>query len=175
MNGPADFTGLTNLANQLPWHNQFFFTDVTCVRDGRSFTINGRKGINHMMSPSILLLSYLKEDDNTGISYWIKDYFIPLTDGPDYVEIMWINYGRFYDPDYGYVVLSVEETIRTYDSDEWASSGKLILTGAEGTQGGNTKIRITYLSATEYLVEADTNGDGAYDYNSGTLLFADLP
>ena len=83
--------------------------------------------------------------------------------------------GRYYDPVYGYIELNVEDTILTYNADEWASSGKIVLAGAEGTQGGNTGIRITYLNANEYLVEADTDGDGAYDdYNSGTLLFSEI-
>ena len=45
----------------------------------------------------------------------------------------------------------------------------------EGTQGGNTKARLNFLSATEFLVEADTDGDGLYDdYSSGTLLWSDI-
>jgi hypothetical protein len=120
-----------------------------------------------------VILLYVFTDNNTGISYWLKDWILRHTHGEGYTEIV-SAIGRFYDPDYGYVELSIEEGILIYAEDDRPSSGKLVLTGAEGTQGGDTKIRITHLSATEYLVEADTNGDGAYDYNSGTLLFADL-
>ena len=113
-------------------------------------------------------------DNNTVISYWLKDWILRHTHGEGYFEIV-SAIGRFYDPDYGYVELSIEEGILTYADDYWPSSGKLVLTGAEGTQGGDTKVRLTFLSATEYLVEADTDGDGAFDdYNSGTLLWSDL-
>ena len=34
-----------------------------------------------------------------------------------------------------------------------------------------TRARLTFLNATEFLVEADTDGDGAYDYNSDPQLW----
>jgi hypothetical protein len=173
VNGNAETAGDTDLATNICMDYINTFKDLTYVLEDKSFSINGRKTINRKSSPHRVILSYVFTDNNTGISYWLKDWLLRHNHGDGYFEIV-SAIGRFYDPDYGYVELSIEEEILTYAGDYWPSSGKLVLTGAQGTQGGDTKIRIIYLSATEYLVEADTNGDGAYDYNSGTLLFADL-
>ena len=174
VNGTAEIAGYTDLATNIVLHYQNTFADLTFVLEDQSFSVNGRKGVNITKSPHVMLLSYVFTDNNIGISSWLKDCFLRDIHGKDYREFL-SAIGRFYDPDYGYVELSAEEAIRTYGRDYWPSSGKLVLTGAEGIQGGNTKIRITYLSATEYLVEADTDGDGAYDdYNSGTLLWSEL-
>ena len=175
VNGYADFTGKTNLASKTPLYFLYDFVNLTFVLGDVSFSFTGRRGMNFTVSPRSNLFSYVKKDSCASLSYWVKDYFVRLTDGSDYVDVMSII-GRYYDPVYGYVEPSVEDTIRINDTDEWASSGKMILAGAEGVQGGETRIRITYLSATDYLVEADTDGDGAYDdFNSGTLLFSELP
>lgn len=174
VNGYADFTGQTDLAMKTPRYFLYDFVNLNFVQGDVSFSFTGRRGMNFTVYPKSSLFSYVKKDNCAGLSYWVKDYFVSLTKGPDYVEIMSII-GRYYDPVYGYVEPNVEDTILTNDVDEWASSGKMILAGAKGVQGGDTGIRITYLSATEYLVEADTDGDGAYDdFNSGTLLFSEL-
>jgi hypothetical protein len=173
VNGNAETAGYTDLDNNIGMDFQNTFKDLTYVLGENSFSFNGRKAIDRTVSPHAVLLSYVFTDNNTGISYWLKDWVFRHIHGDGYFENVSVI-GRFYDPDFGYVELSIEEGIVIYAEDYWPSSGKLVLTGAEGTQGGDTKIRITYLSATEYLVESDTNGDGAYDYNSGTLLFEDL-
>jgi len=48
------------------------------------------------------------------------------------------------------------------------SSGILLLTGAPGSAGGNTKAQLVFLSSSSYEVDADTNGDDSWDWNSGT-------
>ena len=175
VNGYANFTGRTDLVSKTPLYFLYDFVSLSFVLNDVSFSFTGRRGMNFTVFPQSSLFSYVKKDNCSGISYWVKDYFIRHSDGPGYRDIVSII-GRYYDPVYGYVEPSVEDTIRINDADEWASNGKMILTGAEGVQGGYTKIRIKYLSATEYLVEADTDGDGAYDdFNSGILLFAKLP
>jgi len=174
MNGNAKTAGYTDLETNIGMNFINTFNGLTFVLGDQSFSINGRKVINRTISPHLVLLSYVFTDNNTVISYWLKDWILRHTHGEGYFEIV-SAIGRFYDPDYGYVELSIEEGILTSADDYWPSSGKLVLTGAEGTQGGDTKVRLTFLSATEYLVEADTDGDGAFDdYNSGTLLWSDL-
>ena len=174
LNGPAEFTGYTNLENHRPFRFQYYFGDVAFDRQNVSFAIRGRKGFNFTISPRSMILSYVFTDKNTGINYWLKDYINRLTHVENYGDIS-SAIGKYYDPNYGYVEISVGETIRKYDGDEWPSSGKLLLTGVPGSKGGNTKIRVSYLNKTTYLVEADTDGDGAYDdYYSGTLFWSEL-
>ena len=84
------------------------------------------------------------------------------------IEAISAAIGRFYDPELSYVELSIEELIQPIPK---PSSGAIILTGAQGSQGGPTKARLTFKSATEFLVEADTDGDGEYDYDSDLQLW----
>jgi len=50
------------------------------------------------------------------------------------------------------------------DGDEWPSSGVFIVGGEGGTEA-----QLTALSSTTYIVDADTDGDGIYDWDSGVL------
>jgi hypothetical protein len=46
--------------------------------------------------------------------------------------------------------------------------------GKQGEAGQSTKARLTVISNTECRVEADTTGDGNYDYDTGDILWEDL-
>jgi hypothetical protein len=96
-----------------------------------------------------------------------------MSEGTGYVEVEIIS-GRYYDPDYGYVEVYTEGPLRIDDGDDWPSDGVLVVTGDTGIAGGSTMARLTALSSTTYQVEADTNGDGTYDWDSGVLYWADL-
>ena len=109
-------------------------------------------------------MSYVLGGGGLDKSYWINELELEYLESKNF-EISAAN-GRFYDPEFGYVELSIEELIQINSTDRWPSSGAMILTGAQGT-----KARLTFLNAAEFLVEADTDGDGAYDdYNSGPPL-----
>ena len=96
------------------------------------------------------------------------------TEIEDFFEI-YSGGGRYYNSELGYFDLSVEETVHINDDEVFPASGIMILTGTEGSQGSNTKIRLTFISATEFSVDADTDGDGEYDdYSSGTQKWSDL-
>ena len=77
--------------------------------------------------------------------------------------------GRYYDLDEGYVVVSTDSPFRVYDGDDWPSEGVLVVTG-----DGSTKARLTVLTSTTFRVEADTDGDGSYDFDSGDLNWSDF-
>lgn len=72
--------------------------------------------------------------------------------------------GRYYDPDYGYVDFHTDTPFHIDDGDEWPSAGVLIVEGEGGTEA-----QLTALSSTTYIVDADTDGDGIYDWDSGVL------
>jgi hypothetical protein len=92
----------------------------------------------------------------------MEDYLITDLSG-DSEEDIEIS-GKFYSPDYGYVTLSTQQTFIILTDDDYPSEGVLIATGVGGTQA-----RLTALSSTTYKVEADTNGDGTYEYDSDAL------
>ena len=152
----------------------FTFTSMTIVLRNQSVTLDGRIRVSYLTSPPFMVLSYVYKDNNTGVSYWLKDLVVEMVAGLDYVDITDIM-GRYYDPDQGYVEVEIEESIRMYDDDIFPSSGKFSLVGAEGNQGGNTKASLEFLSETTFLVEADTDGDGAFDdYSSGIQMWPEL-
>jgi hypothetical protein len=72
--------------------------------------------------------------------------------------------GRFYDPNSGYAIVSTVTPLRIYDFAVWPDSGVLVATGALGVGGGATRARLSAFG-TVYTVDADTTGDGFYDYS----------
>ena len=91
-----------------------------------------------------------------------------MTEGIDgggwFVEV--VLTGRYFDPDYGYADFTSSTPLKIYDVDMFPSEGIFILDGANGIVGGSTITRFTALNNTSYMIEADTTGDGAYDYKS---------
>ena len=130
-------------------------TDTMTI-SGTISTISADQG-----SRSIFFDLYSREE-NTNQVYWFNNYKMDITDYTDYSEIS--IKGRFYDPDYGYVDLSTESPVILQNDGDTFSGGVLIITGLQGSAGGNTKAR--YSVATDYL-EMDADGDGSFEWNSG--------
>jgi hypothetical protein len=173
LNGNVEMTGEMNLVSEDFRNYLLLFTALSVQYDSLSFTLDGRMFANFELSPIQILLSYVLTDNTVANNYWLKDLIVRITEIVN-EEITDLT-GRYYDPDYGYVEIEIEESIRINFTDMWPSSGKMVLIGAVNGQGGNTKSRLTFLSATEFLVEADTDGDGEYDdYSSGTQLWSEL-
>ena len=111
------------------------------------------------------------QDGNSNDVYWINNYNIEAIEYPSYVS-MTIS-GIFYDPHYGYVTLSTPENLIVYDYDRVPTSGILLVEGDNGVSGFPTKARLTCYSSSLFNVEADTDGDGIYDWSSGVLSWDD--
>jgi hypothetical protein len=174
INGRANVSGTVDLVSEEAVRFTLTFSSLTLEDEEISMTINGSFSADYTASPFEVTMSYVIRDNDLMKTYWLKDVSFELDGGMDYVDITSVT-GRYYDPDYGYVELSVGTTIRIYDYGYWPSSGDLVLTGAQGTSGGNTEALLTFESQTEFVVDADTDGDGLYDdYSSGTMLWADL-
>jgi hypothetical protein len=174
INGRGELYGKVDLFSDEVVFLHFIFTDMNVLFGNESVTLDGRIRVNYLTSPPFMLLSYVYADNNLGVSYWLKDLIVDMVEGFDYVDFTDLM-GRYYDPDHGYVEVEIDEPIRIYDDDLWPASGKFILVGAEGNQGGNTKASLEFLSETSFLVEADTDGDGVYDdYSSGPRFWSEL-
>ena len=131
-----------------------------------SITLNGSFGFNYAAVPVTATMSYVVRDNILEKSYWLKDLVVELVAGETYTEITAMS-GRFYAPDYGYVEISVGETIYMNDEDSNQSSGALILTGVTGTGVGTTWASLTFFDGNMYQVDADTTGDDVYDFTTG--------
>ncbi len=174
ISGSASFSGKIDL-NTLNFLNfSISLHTLTVTQGSDSFTTDGDISYDFSTSPKTVTMNNLLIKDNTTSQVFkIENLSMTLVDGSNYVEVNVVS-GRFYHPDHGYVDTQTTAPFRIYDRDDWPSQGVLICTGATGGGGGNTVARLTALSSTQYQVEADTDGDGIYDYNSGNLLWDDL-
>ena len=178
LSGSANFSGKFDLSDpNNPTFERITFT-FTNLSDGSS-TLDGTIEIDPSGSPVIMTIGLKLKDNATGKVYWVQNYTMEMTDGSDsggyYVEVE-ISSGKYYDPDYGYVTVLTDPIapFKIYDSDQWPSSGVLIVTGKIGAGGNNTRARLEALDANTCQITADTNGDLVYDYDSGVINWIDL-
>ncbi|MFC1863916.1 hypothetical protein ACFL1Z_08200, partial [Thermodesulfobacteriota bacterium] len=123
-------------------------------------------------SSLLLTMDMLIQNNNINRVYKIENYQMSITERIGHTEL-YVN-GRFYDSDYGYVDLTTTSVLLIYNYDDYPYSGQIVITGENGIDGGPTKARLTALSDTQCQVEADTTGDGLYDYDSGPILWTEL-
>jgi len=65
--------------------------------------------------------------------------------------------------------VSTPDPFTIISTDEWPTTGTMLCEGS-----GNTKAVLSAVDSVSYRIEADTNGDNVYDYDSGVLLWANL-
>ena len=167
ISGATSFSGEIDVDTGDILKFNFSFDNLTGTLGTDSFTLNGNISFDVTASPATMTMAMLLQDNSTGKVYWLRDYTMTATEGANYVDVELS--GRYYDPDYGYVNITTNTPFRIYDGDDWPSEGVLVITG-----DGNTRARLTVLSSTTYQIEADTNGDGSYDWDSGVLNWSEL-
>ena len=172
LHGPITFSGTFDL-NKLTFINMFMTANnVTSSNGVETVTISGDMDtVFHDGLPLSLTftINSLIKYSSTSKVYKLQDYQMIITDGTDgegdFVQV--VLTGKYYDPDYGYVDITTPNPLKIYFLDMFPSEGIVILDGENGSVGGSTKARFTAINDTSYMVEADTTGDGVYDYNSG--------
>ena len=160
LNGATTLSGIINLTTEEPINFTFLFSSLTLEESGEIITLNGSLGADYSVSPILMTMSFVIED-STNTTFWFRNAELQVIGGADYVEISAMT-GRYYHPSYGYVDISVGDPIHINDYESWPSSGSFILVGE-----GNTRARLTFVSSTTFQIDADTTGNGLYDYNSG--------
>jgi len=163
VNGAATFSGIYNIAADR--FDRFALTvqSLTLTLGADSFTLNGSLSYIFQSSTSATATMDIYQSHNaTGKIYWVNNYVMAISAGSGYIQFG--VSGRFYDPDYGYVDISTSTSFRINSGQNWPSQGVMILTGKNGT-----KARLTVNSATTFVVEADADGNGSYEWNSGNL------
>ena len=141
----------------------FSFGDLA---DG-TITLEGEISIDFLYPPTTATFSAHSKDIESGQAYWIKDYSMNITEFADYVEIE--IFGRFYHPDHGFVNLTTTEPFIVHDEDDWPTSGLFVIQGEK-----NTKAELSALDQLTCSVAIDTDGDGVFDWDSGTLNWTDM-
>ena len=141
----------------------FAFDDLS---DG-SHTLEGQISMDFSDTPVVATFSAYSKDEQTGKRYWIKDYSVNLFELAGHVDIE--IFGTFYHPDDGFVTLTTSEAFVVHDEDDWPTSGRLDIKG-----DNDTEARLIAIDQLRYRVEADTDGDGIFDWESDTLNWNDL-
>ncbi len=154
LSGNVDFSGKVNTSSGDIIQLNASFNSLIITSECQSFTSQGSIDLNSTVGT----LNFLMRNNNTGKVYKIEDYIITSTAETGYVNIE-IS-GKYYNPDFGYVIVSTDTPFRFYSADLYPSEGVLI------SSGNNTKAKLTAVSTTQYRIEADTNGDGEYNWSS---------
>ena len=171
ISGAASFSGQVDLYTEELLEFSFSFDNLTGTSGSDSFTLDGDISFDNTVSPATMTMTMLVQDNSTGKVYKVE-YTMTLTEEANYVDVE--VFGTYFDPDYGYVFITTTTPLCIYDGDDYPSDGAIVVTGSTGIAGGSTMARLIALTSTTYQVEADTNGDGIYDWNSGVLNWSDL-
>jgi hypothetical protein len=162
VSGEVDVSGSTPVLVSLT----FSFTVLT-VSDGTdTFTGTGTISLDFGTTPESLTVA-MDFSDGSGAVYRVSNFVVavtPTTGGED-VSLS----GRFYHPDYGYGDVVTITPFFVATGDPFPSSGQLVVTGA-----ANSKARLTALSATQFQVEVDADGDDIYETTVGPIDWTSL-
>ncbi|MBE7414280.1 MAG: hypothetical protein HS130_03230 [Deltaproteobacteria bacterium] len=163
--GNASFSGQLNYLFEIINLGFTLRNVVLTTPCGDSQTVSGDISYDFSVVPAPVEMTLLIKETGSTAVYWLEDLNMTFRDYDTYIEES-ITGGRFYHPDYGYITFSTQVALRFNNGSDWPSNGVLVFTGADAGSGP-TKARLTVLSETQYRIEADTDGDAVYEYDSG--------
>ncbi len=139
--------------------------EFTMEIGGESYTLDGYVD-SMLVSPTTLelIIDLLLIDGSTDTVYWVNDFFLSVTEEVFYTEVE--VSGTFYSPLDGYVELTTPTPMRFYDWDNAPSEGTIILSGDEFTSA-----MLEFVSSTSFIVYADLDGNGSYEWDSGVKFW----
>ena len=140
----------------------FSFTDL---RDDR-ISLDGELSIDILDPWTTASLSAYSRAIESGQVLWLEDYAMNITEFAGFIEIE--VFGTFYHPDQGSVELFTTIPFIVHNEDQWPTSGQLLIRGT-----ANTQAELNFLDQSSGYVEADTDGDGGFDWESGRFNWAD--
>lgn len=163
ISGETDIDGTYEVGTGDILTAHFSFATLT---DG-AITLDGEISIDLLHQPITATFTAHSKDSEFGRVYWIKDYSMNITEYAGYIEIE--IFGRFYHPDHGFVNLTTTEPFIVHDEDDWPTSGLFVIQGDK-----NTKAELSARDQLTCSVAIDTDGDGVFDWDSGTLNWMDM-
>ncbi len=140
---------------------EYFESGDTITIMGESSSKRGIFSADWTVTPNLVTMSYVIKDNSSDpvVTYWFKNVEIELEGGEGYTDLTGMT-GSFYDPLYGFVVMSIGDVIHMLDGEYGPESGSLIVTGT-----GETKALLSFWGTNLFEIHADTTGDGVYDYS----------
>jgi len=150
---------------------QFNTITVTDIVSASGFTFSGtiHDVITIATNRRLLTVNFVAQDNITGHQSMLQNFVVDSTydnilsptSSADSIS------GRVFDSVEGYVDITTTTPMQLVINNQYPhAGGPVIFTGGVGSAGGPTQVRVTPQNATTVLVEADTNGDGNYDYSS---------
>ena len=161
MTGNFSFSGKVNVSTGTMQRFSLSTDSVSVIEGSKSYT--AKMTFNYTFSGTQVAvdMDFVLRDSTNAKTYWVNNFNLTLWNRTSYIEFS--TSGRYYNPDYGYIDVSTPTTFKINTTAQNPYDGILLVTGNSAT-----KAKLTALSATTYKVEADTNGDGTYEWTSGT-------
>ncbi len=129
---------------------------------GESFILQGEAEVTINDSGSARITENSTTTDNsTGKIYRFENLVANLS-GLNDSPFVYTMAGRYYDSDHGYFTVSTPVAFEMSAYDPRPYTGVMLLVSDDGS-----KTRLTIIDTDAYVVDADTNGDGEYDWTSG--------
>ena len=172
IDGEASFSGTIDLWVGVIQTMTLDMAYLSCSDAFGFFNMAGTLSISGDYSSVSITMDVYVQNGKDGPVFWIHNYRINVEDYGSYVS-MTLS-GRFYDPSYGYVTLSTQQAIMANYPNMVPESGVLLVVGKNGAVGGPTMARLTCQPSSKFIVEADTVGDGVFDWVSEELSWDDL-
>ena len=163
INGSAGFDGRMDVDSGNFIEATFTFDRLS----GGELLLDGEMQIDYAATPNVITLNAYGQDPISGAVFWISNYSITIDEYTGFVEIDMV--GTFYHPDFGSVVLTTPVSLVLHDGDEWPESGTIFVNGAS-----DSKAKLIAIDHSTCTVEADGDGDGIYEWNSGIMNWGDL-
>lgn len=160
MTGNFNYSGKVNMSAGTMQQFSLSSDNVSVIEGRKSYTAKMTFSYTFSGTQLAVAMDFVMQDSVTAKTYWVNNFNLTAWDRTSYLEFS-IS-GRYYDPDYGYIDLSTPTTFKINTTATNPYEGILLVTGNSAT-----KAKLTTLSATTYKVEADTNGDGTYEWTSG--------
>ena len=167
MNGTLTASGGIDLVREEMEHMAISFQSLSISDNSDQFSIGGTMSMDFRDHTDTVVMSLNFRDDAEQKSFRFENYSVAATEVSGGADVT-IS-GRVYHSDHGYVDVQTLQTFHIGWFDDNPSSGVLTLTGKD-----NTQAQLTALSSETLRVEADTDGDEIFDWDSGILRWEDL-
>ena len=109
-NGELKVSGKIDLSTEEPEYITFEFKYFEIMREFDSSAFAGTVTITYNNSSTTFTMDMLIKDDMTEEVYWIRDFTVEEIESIDSKSID-IS-GKFYDPSYGYIIVSTQEKLK---------------------------------------------------------------
>jgi hypothetical protein len=162
--GDVDVDGTYNKGSGAFITANFSFYDLYDAH----YSLDGDVSIDYSDTPILANFSAYSTNKQNGKTYWIKKYSMNITEYIGYIEVE--IFGSFYHPDYGYVSFKSSQPFVLHNTDEWPTSGQLVIEG-----DNDTIAHLIAIDEERCRIEANTKGLGIFDWDSEIIDWEDSP